>query len=128
MTYLLIGLGGALGSLARYGCSVAVTSRLGQAFPWGTLAVNAVGSLLIGVAFGALEPGSRWQIAQSTRDAVNHFFMIGVLGGFTTFSSFSLQTLGLLRDGQYLAAGANAFFSVTVCLLAVALGFWIATR
>lgn len=128
MNFLLIALGGALGSLARYGCSAAVASRVGSAFPWGTLAVNAIGSLLIGVAFGVLEPGGRWQVSQATRDTMNHFFMIGVLGGFTTFSSFSVQTLALMREGHFAAAGANVLLSVTVCLLAVALGFWMATR
>lgn len=128
MTYLLIALGGALGSVARYGFSVAITSRLGPAFPWGTLVVNVAGSFLIGMAFGAIEPGSRWQVSQATRDFVNQFFMIGILGGFTTFSSFSLQTLALMREGQYAAAGANVFVSVAACLLAAALGLWIATR
>jgi len=128
MTYLLIALGGALGSMARYGCSAAIASRAATAFPWGTLAVNVMGSFLIGVAFGVLEPGGRWQVSLATRDAVNQFFMIGVLGGFTTFSSFSLQTLELLRQGQWLEAGGNVLLSVTVCLIAVGFGFWLATR
>lgn len=128
MHYLLIALGGALGSMARYACAAAVTARLGPAFPWGTLIVNVVGSFLIGVAFGILESGGRWQIAQVARDGANHFFMVGVLGGFTTFSAFSLQTLSIMREGHYAAAGVNVFLSVAACLLAVALGFWIATR
>jgi CrcB protein len=128
MSYLLIALGGALGSVARYWCSLAIAARTGGAFPWGTLAVNVIGSGLIGVAMGALEPGSRIQVAQQSREFVNQFFMIGVLGGFTTFSSFSLQTLALVRENLWWQAGANVAGSVVLCLTAVAIGYWIAAR
>ena len=126
MSYLLIGIGSALGGMARYWCSLAVASSAGSQFPWGTITVNVIGSALIGVAMGALEPGGRWQVSLATRDFVNHFLMIGVLGGYTTFSSFSLQTLSLLREQQWLQAGANVLLSVTLCLLAVTAGFWLA--
>jgi CrcB protein len=86
-----------------------------------------VGSLLIGSALGVLEPGSRWTISSAARDYVNQFFMIGVLGGYTTFSSFSLWTLNLVREHQWWQAGANVVLSVVLCLTAVALGFWLAT-
>jgi CrcB protein len=89
--------------------------------------VNVIGSAFIGAALGALEPGSRWQVSLATRDFVNYFFMIGVLGGFTTFSSFSLQTLSLLRQQHWMQAGANVLLSLTLCLIAVAAGFWLAT-
>jgi CrcB protein len=128
MQYLLIALGGALGSVARHWCSGLVAERMQSAFPWGTLAVNVVGSCLIGVAFGLLEPNGRLSVASETRAAVNHFFMIGVLGGFTTFSSFSLQTMSLLREHLWWQAGANVLLSVALCLLAVTLGYWLATR
>jgi CrcB protein len=126
MTYLLIAVGSALGGMARYWCSLAIASATGSSFPWGTMTVNVVGSALIGAAMGAMEPGSRWQVALSTREFVNHFFMIGVLGGYTTFSSFSLQTLSLLRDAHWIQAGVNVLLSVTLCLIAVAAGFWLA--
>jgi CrcB protein len=127
MTYLLIAFGSALGGMARYWCSLAVLTATGSVFPWGTMVVNVIGSALIGAALGAMEPGSRWQVSIGTREFVNYFFMMGVLGGFTTFSSFSLQTLNLLRQQQWMQAGANVLLSVTLCLLAVAIGFWLAT-
>jgi CrcB protein len=126
MTYLLIAIGSALGGLARYGCSVLVARTIESTFPWSTLAVNVIGSGLIGAAMGVMEPGSRWQVSLVTRDFINQFFMIGMLGGFTTFSSFSLQTLNLLRGQHWTQAGANVLLSVTLCLLTVAAGFWIA--
>jgi CrcB protein len=126
MTYLFIALGSALGGMARYWCSLVVATATGSAFPWGTMTVNVVGSGLIGAAMGILEPGGRWQMSIATRDFINYFFMIGVLGGYTTFSSFSLQTLTLVRDHQWLQAGANVLLSVTLCLLAVAAGYWLA--
>jgi CrcB protein len=87
------------------------------------MTVNVVGSGLIGVALCVIEPGSRWQISTATREFINHFFMIGVLGGFTTFSSFSLQTLNLVREQHWAQASANVVLSVVSCLLAVSLGY-----
>jgi CrcB protein len=127
MNYLLIGIGSAFGGMARYWCSLTIASTTGSLFPWGTLTVNVIGSALIGAAMGVLEPGGRWQVSLATRDFINHFLMIGVLGGYTTFSSFSLQTLSLLREQQWLQAGANVLLSVTLCLLAVMVGFWLAS-
>jgi CrcB protein len=126
MSYLLIAIGGALGSVARFWCSSMVTVAVGGTFPWGTMTVNVIGSCVIGVAMGVIDPAGRWQVAASTREFVSYFLMIGVLGGYTTFSSFSLQTLELLRHHQWWQAGANAVFSVVLCLLAVALGLWMA--
>lgn len=128
MTYLLIAIGSALGGVARYWCALFVNSFTTTAFPWGTLAVNVLGSGLIGVAFASIEPGSRWQWANANRDFINQFFMIGVLGGFTTFSSFSLQTLELLRAQQWLQASANVVGSVMLCMAAVSIGYWLTAR
>ena len=124
MTYLLIALGSAIGGAARYWCSGFVAQRAGEVFPWGTLAVNVIGSFLIGVLAAMSEPDGRWYLGSEMRQ----FLMIGVLGGFTTFSSFSLQTLNLLRDGEWGYATANVALSVAVCLVAVWLGFAAVTH
>jgi CrcB protein len=116
--YLWVGLGGALGSMARYWCSGFVADRVGETFPWGTLLVNVVGSFIIGFFATLTGPDGRL-IAGS---AARQFVMTGILGGYTTFSSFSLQTLNLARDGEWLRAGGNVVLSVVLCLLAVWLG------
>jgi CrcB protein len=117
--YLYIAAGGALGSVARYWMAGAIDGRLNagfphMAFPWGTVLVNIAGSFAIGI-FAAMAAGeSRWGLSDSAR----LFLMVGICGGFTTFSSFSLQTLGLLREGLLLRAGGNVAVSVLVCLAA----------
>jgi CrcB protein len=121
--YLWIALGGALGSVARFGASELITQGIGGAFPWGTLVVNLVGSFIIGFFAAVTAPSGRWPVGCEGR----HFFMTGVLGGFTTFSSFSLQTLGLMREGEWLRAGGNVAGSVGLCLIAVWLGHLAAT-
>ena len=118
VTYLWIGLGSALGGMARYWCSGIVAERIGETFPWGTLTVNVVGSFIIGFFATLTAPDGRLLIGSNARQ----FVMIGVLGGYTTFSSFSLQTLALARDGEWLRVGANVGLSVVLCLLAVWLG------
>ena len=118
LLYLLIALGGALGSVARFSLNGVVSTQFGALFPWGTLVVNVTGSFLIGFFFTLTEPGGRLFASSHTRQ----FFMTGVCGGYTTFSSFSLQTLDLLRGGEWLRAGANTVASVILCLLAVWLG------
>lgn len=115
MTALLIALGGALGSLTRYWISEALTLALGPQFPWGTLLVNVTGSLVIGVAAGW--SGEHGRLMESTY--VRNFVMIGLCGGYTTFSSFSLQTLSMLQVGDVGRAGFNVVASVTTCLFAV---------
>jgi CrcB protein len=128
MTYFLVAIGGALGSMARYWCSSVISERTAAHFPWlGIVVVNVIGSFLIGAALGLFEPGSRLEISSTSRSHFNEFFMIGVLGGYTTFSSFSLWTLNLVRDHQWWAAGANIFLSFVLCLTSVALGFWCAS-
>lgn len=116
-TYLWIAVGGALGSVARYACSGLVARGIGETFPWGTLVVNVTGSFLIGFFAALTSPDGRWLVNPTARQ----FIMFGVLGGFTTFSSFSLQTLELLHDGQWGRAGLNAVLSVLLCLI----GAWI---
>jgi fluoride exporter len=119
MTYLWIALGSALGGMARYGCSGLAARWLGADFPWGTLIVNVSGSLLIGFLATMLAPDGRLLAPPDVRA----FLTIGLLGGFTTFSSFSLETLNLARGGEWLWAGANIALSVAACLFAVWLGY-----
>lgn len=114
-TYLWIALGSALGGVARYASTVWITEYFGPTFPWGTLAVNVVGSFLIGIVATLTAPDGRIFVPGAARD----FAMIGLFGGFTTFSSFSLQTLALARDGEWLGAGVNVMLSVLLCLVAV---------
>jgi CrcB protein len=118
MSYLWVALGGALGSMARYGCAGFAARFIGATFPWGTLIVNVAGSLVIGFLATLLSPDGRLLASPDARA----FVMIGVLGGFTTFSSFSLETLNLARDGEWLWASANVVASVALCLGAVWLG------
>lgn len=119
ITYLWIALGGALGSMARYGCSGLIGSWFGQTFPFGTLVINIAGSLAIGLTAALTAPEGRLLVPGDIRQ----FVMVGLCGGFTTFSAFSLQTLTLAQNGEYLRAGANVVASVAFCLLAVWLGF-----
>jgi len=120
-TYFWIALGSALGGMARFACSNLAVSWWGPSFPWGTLIINVVGSFVIGF-FGTLTgPDGRMMVAGDTRQ----FVMVGLCGGYTTFSSFSLQTLNLVREGQMLGAGANILLSVVLCLVAVWLGYAI---
>jgi CrcB protein len=119
---LWIFVGGGLGSLARLGVSGFIANRFGQTFPWGTLIVNISGSLMIGLFATATGPEGRWMAPASFRQ----FFMLGVCGGYTTFSSFSLQTLNLADDGQWFKAGGNAVLSLVLCLAGVWLGHVLA--
>ena len=118
---LFIALGSALGGVARYWVSGWVAGWVGETFPWGTLVVNVVGSAIIGV-LAAFGDSARLGLPAEAR----LFLMVGVLGGFTTFSSFSLQTLRLMQDGDWLRAAGNVLLSVAVCLVAVAVGYRLA--
>jgi len=127
LTYLYVALGGALGTVARFGVGDLVV-RLGgipaETFPWGTLIINVTGSFIIGFFAALTSPDEgRWVVGSNGR----HFFMTGICGGYTTFSSFSLQTLNLARGGEWLRAGGNIIGSVTLCLVAVWLGYALAT-
>ena len=109
-TLPLIALGGALGSVLRYLAVAAIGA------PWGTALVNVLGSLAIGAVFVLFDTRAGWQL----------FLMTGVLGGFTTFSAFSLDTLKLIQQGQTLQAGLYVLTSVALSLVAVALGATLA--
>ena len=119
ITYLWIALGSALGGMARYACSNLAVSWLGPSFPWGTLAINVLGSFVIGFFAALTGPHGRVLVPGDVRQ----FVMVGLCGGYTTFSSFSLQTLTLAQDGEFVRAGLNIGGSVVLCLLAVWLGY-----
>jgi len=118
LAYFWVAVGGALGSVGRFWLSGLVAQRYGETFPWGTLLVNVSGSFLIGLLATLTDPEGRWFASPGVRQ----FFLIGVLGGYTTFSSFSLQTLKLIQDREWLQAGGNILLSVVLCLVAVWLG------
>ncbi|MDE2164769.1 MAG: fluoride efflux transporter CrcB [Alphaproteobacteria bacterium] len=118
MTYLWIALGSALGGIARFWCSSTIDRMIGETFPWGTFMVNVTGSFVIGLLGTLSGPEGRWFLPTDARI----FVMVGLCGGYTTFSSFSYQTLNLARDGEWLWAGANVVMSVVVCLAAVWFG------
>jgi CrcB protein len=117
MTQMLaIAAGGAIGALLRYWTSVAVHSRLGTTFPYGTLAVNVLGSLLMGFLYV-------WLIDRfAAGPALRAFLLIGVLGAFTTFSTFSMETLNLMEAGHPGKALVNVLVSVIVCVAAAGFG------
>ncbi len=120
ISYLWVSLGGALGSAARFWVSGFTADRFGAVFPLGTLLVNVSGSLAIGLLAGLTNAEGRFLVSPSFRE----FFMIGVCGGYTTFSSFSLQTFALVQNGEWMRAGINAVASFTLCLVAVWLGYF----
>jgi CrcB protein len=115
---LMVCLGGFLGTGARYGLNGWVSHRFGETFPWGTLSVNVTGSLAAGVLFYLCGPDSPVVVSATTRQVM----LAGLLGGFTTFSSFSIQTLSLLKDHQLAAVAANVIGSVALGLMAAAAG------
>lgn len=119
LTYVWIGLGGALGSMARHWCNGFVIRLAGAGFPWGTLAINVIGSLVIGFAAATMQAEGRFLASDDTRA----FLMVGLCGGYTTFSAFSLQTLTLLQAEQWLPAAGNIGLSVVLCLAAVWIGY-----
>jgi len=116
LTLLAIALGGALGAVLRYLVATTVQRVAGPAFPLGTLTVNVVGSLLMGMLFVMLV--ERAVVGPEWRAAV----LVGVLGAFTTFSTFSMETFNLMAEGRMLAAAVNMVASVAACLAAVWLG------
>ncbi len=117
LSYLWIAIGGALGSVSRFWLS-GVVSRHFETFPMGTLLVNVSGSFAIGFFATLTGPDGRWLAPTGFRQ----FFIYGVCGGYTTFSSFSWQTLELAQGGEWLQAGANIVGSVVLCQVAVWLG------
>ena len=123
MTTLWIALGGALGTVARYWIAIWMLP-LSRNLPWGTIGINVVGSFMIGfIGTLTLETG-RHPLPETAR----LFVMVGFCGGFTTFSSFSLQTFGLMRGGEWTRALVNVALSVFLCLGSVALGHVFAAK
>ncbi len=121
IAYLWVALGGALGSVARFGLGNLISHAIGENFPWGTVVINITGSFMIGF----IEAITPTETGGTHRVTIRQFAMTGICGGYTTFSSFSLQTLNLLRARQWLYAGGNVVLSVVLCLAAVWLG-WVA--
>lgn len=117
-----IAAGGALGSVLRYGLSVQAAKSFGTLLPWGTILVNILGSFAIGFMFILL------QSKVDDSDVLRAFIITGLLGGFTTFSAFSLETLILLTEGAYFRSLLNVLISVVVCVVAAGMGVFIAKQ
>ena len=123
MVWLLVGLGGAIGSMARHGVNHLIHQRaLSSTFPLGVFVVNVSGCVVMGIVAGMLTSG-RWHWSNEART----FVAVGLLGGYTTFSSFSLDTIALVQNGHLLQAAVNAVGQVTLGLLAVWLGLRLAS-
>ncbi len=114
MNWLAVAIGGALGSMTRYGVALLLPTVVGK-FPWPTFIVNLLGSFLIGVAYVVIVE------KQILSPEMRLWLMTGFLGGFTTFSSFSLETLQLWQQGQVMQALIYVITSVVLCLIAVAI-------
>lgn len=114
---LAIALGGALGALGRYGVTSWAAHAFGRAFPYGTLAVNVIGSLVLGFLLVVLNERS------GLPAELRGLLLVGFLGAFTTFSTFSMDTVQLLQEGAALRAGANVFLNVSLCVGAAWLGY-----
>lgn len=121
-SYILIALGGALGTVGRYWLSGVVDQTIGETFPWGTLIVNVTGCFVIGFFAAITGPDGRIFVGSNARQ----FVMIGICGGYTTFSSFSLQTLNLMNNGEWFRAGSYIGLSVLFCLIGVWAGVLLA--
>lgn len=118
--YLMAGMGGAIGAIGRVVVTSLVSARMGEEFPFGTVVVNITGAVVMGLiaGFGSTEPG-KLILTEPSRT----FLMIGVLGGYTTFSSFSLQTFLMIEQGNLTGAFLNVFLSVLLCVAGIWLGF-----
>ena len=122
VTYFWIAVGSALGGIARFFVSGVTAQLVGETFPWGTVIVNVTGSFIIGFFATLTGPDGRVFVGTTGRQ----FVMIGICGGYTTFSSFSLQTLNLMNDGEWFYVGGNIVGSVVLCLAAVWAGHILA--
>ena len=126
-TYLAIACGSALGGMGRYWIAQILSQGLREKFPWAILVVNVSGSFLIG-GLAAIS-GAGGKLPLNYHRFIAHFLMVGVCGGYTTFSTFSLETLRLMQTGNWLLAWANIGLSVGLCLFGVwaglTLGHWV---
>jgi CrcB protein len=122
--YLWIAAGSALGGMARYWCTGVAARLFGETFPWGTLLINILGSFIIGLFVALTGPDGRFIVDPNIRA----FVAVGLCGGFTTFSAFSLQTMVLMQEGEWLHAGGYIVGSVVLCLLFVWIGHMLATQ
>jgi len=118
---LMIALGGALGAISRYGLSQLAINLFGKGFPFGTLIANFVGSLLMGLLFSLIE-------TESLMPQVKIALGIGFLGAFTTFSTFSLDTVLMIQAGDIQKALLNILFNLGLCLMAVFIGLWLGSK
>jgi fluoride exporter len=123
LAYLWVAIGGAIGSMARYGIGNLILEKSRSVFPLHTLFINVTGSFVIGI-LGALTI-SEGKMTPRSQVLATQLLMTGVCGGYTTFSSFSLQTLNLLRGGDWFYAAGNILLSVILCMIAVWLGFML---
>jgi fluoride exporter len=121
--YIWIAIGSALGGVSRYFCSGLTARLIGETFPWGTFVVNIVGSFIIGLFAALTGPDGRFYVSSTARQ----FVMTGFCGGYTTFSSFSWQTLNLANDGEWFRAGTNISLSVVCCMISVWAGYLLAS-
>jgi CrcB protein len=122
MTYMWIAIGSALGGVARHWCTIVATAWFGQAFLWGTLFINILGSFVIGLFFALTGSHGRFDVPLDAK----LFVMTGICGGYTTFSAFSLQTLALFQSGAWLRGSAYIVASVVLCLTGVWAGYLLA--
>lgn len=121
--YFWIAIGSALGGVARHWCTTMAARWFGVTFPWGTLFINVLGSFVIGLFFALTGPHGRLDASTNAK----LFVMVGLCGGYTTFSAFSLQTLALLQEGEWARAGGYIVASVLLCLAAVWAGYALAS-
>lgn len=119
LNFLIVGIGGAIGSMLRYGAGI-LSLKMGFInFPWGTLTINILGSFCIGLVVGLLAHAQNWS------EDIRLFAVVGILGGFTTFSAFSLDTVLLFERGQYFYAGLYVAGSVLISIAATFLGLFL---
>lgn len=120
-TLLAVGAGGAVGSVLRYAMTVGIQRVVGPSFPWGTVVVNALGSFAIGLLYV-------WLVERGENTALRALLMVGLLGGFTTFSSFSLETVTLMMQASFGRAALNVLLSVGLCIGGTMLGIALARQ
>jgi fluoride exporter len=123
-SYVSVALGSVVGGVARYLVSVLFMSQVGGAFPWSTLFVNVTGSFIIGFYSALTSPDGRFMASPRQRQ----FVMVGICGGYTTFSAFSLETLRLVQSGEIQTAALNIGISIIGWMTAVWVGHTLATR